>query len=181
MEIKEERLKEELQHANVSLILEGYHDIFSSFDPRPYSEKALSDDFLIECKRAARDKDEDGFELILSLPKAKRIFADEVKIRKRLKDHFRKHYIEKEKENSKLKKKGVFWVFLGVIINILVVSGLINFESNLLHTILSIFEVPSWFLMWEGLGKIFIDPYKNEFEYQFYKKMSNVTITFRSY
>ena len=36
------------KEGNVSLVLESYNDIFSDFDPRNYSERALSDDFLIE-------------------------------------------------------------------------------------------------------------------------------------
>ena len=95
--MEEEVLQSELfKHGNISLILDSYNDIFSSFDPRPYNEKALSDDFLIECKRAARDKDDHGFELILSVPKLKRNVNDEFKIKKRLREHFHKHSLEKE-------------------------------------------------------------------------------------
>ena len=46
-----------LREGNISLILDSYNDMFSDFDPRSFSERALSDDFLSECKRAARDKD----------------------------------------------------------------------------------------------------------------------------
>ena len=50
--------------SNISLSLNSYDDIFSGFDPRPYSQRALSDDFLAESKRASRDKELDGVELI---------------------------------------------------------------------------------------------------------------------
>jgi len=43
---------------DITLLLDSYNDIFSSFDPRPYSEKSLSDDLIIECKKAAIDKEE---------------------------------------------------------------------------------------------------------------------------
>ena len=81
----------EIKEGNISLILESYNDIFSSFDPRPSSERALSDDFLIECKRSARDK-EGVFELRLLLPPHKRNTNEEAMIKKRLKDHFKKHF-----------------------------------------------------------------------------------------
>ena len=73
--MKEGEVIKELRQANISLILDSYEDIFSSFDPREYSERALSDDFLIECNHAAMDKGE-GIELILSMPKNKRNFNE---------------------------------------------------------------------------------------------------------
>jgi hypothetical protein len=180
--MEQEILESEIpMHANIPLVLSSYIDIFSSFDPRPFSEKALSDDFLIECKRAARDKSDLGIELVLAIPKDKRNINDEFKIKKRLRDHFHKHFLEKENELKKMKKEGIIWVIIGIIINIIVVSSLINFESALLHSVLSIFEVPSWFLIWEGLGKILLDSRKLEPDFRFYKKMANCEINFKSY
>ena len=37
----------ELREGNISLVLDSYDDLFSDFDPRDYSQKALSDDFLV--------------------------------------------------------------------------------------------------------------------------------------
>jgi hypothetical protein len=180
--MEQEVMESELiQQANIPLVINSYMDIFSSFDPRPYSEKALSDDFLIECKRAARDKPDSSIELILAVPKSRRNLNDEFKIKKRLRDHFRKHFIEKERDMNKIKREGVIWVIMGILINILVVSGLLNFESNLLHTILGIFEVPSWFLIWEGMGKIFLESRKLEPDFIFYRKMANCEVVFRGY
>jgi hypothetical protein len=175
-----ELLSEELREANISLILDSYNDIFSDFDPRSYSERALSDDFLVECRRAARDK-ETGVELILSVPRNKRNLNDEFRIKKRIKDHFHRHHVEKEREIKKIKRDGFIWILIGILINILVVSGFLNVESKLLHTIFGIFEVPSWFLIWEGLSKILLESRKFEPEYIFYRKMANAEIVFRSY
>lgn len=49
-------IKEIIDKAEISLVLDTYDDIFSDFDPRPYGERALSSDFLDEAKKAARDK-----------------------------------------------------------------------------------------------------------------------------
>lgn len=87
-----------LMQKNISLILDSYDDIFSDFDPRPYSEKALSDDFLSECRKASRDKKDDEVELRLLVPAQKREINDETKIKRRLKDHFQKHFNEKSNE-----------------------------------------------------------------------------------
>jgi hypothetical protein len=177
---EEEKIKEELQHANISLILDTYDDIFSDFDPRPFSERALSDDFLLECKKAAHDKGE-GIELILSMPRDKRSINDEFKIRKRLRDHFKKHAMEKEKERLDIRKNGVIWVVLGILINLAVIFGYLKLPEGLLSSFIAIFEVPSWFLIWEGMGKIFMESKKIEPDQEFYKKMSSSSIIFRSY
>ena len=78
---------EKLKEANISLIINNYNDIFSSFDPRSYLEKALSDDFLQECKRAARDKEE-GIELRILVPKKARDVKEEWKIKKKQQQAF---------------------------------------------------------------------------------------------
>ena len=49
--------QELLAQGSISLLLDSYDDIFSDFDPRPFTHRAVSDDFLIEAKRAALDKD----------------------------------------------------------------------------------------------------------------------------
>jgi len=172
---------EEFKHANISLILDSYNDIFSSFDARGFVEKSLSVDFLDECKRAVRDKDDRDLELILSLPKAKRNLNDEFKIKKRLRDHFKKHSAEKEKEMMKIKNEGKAWVAFGGILIFLVVYGLVKLDSILFQSILSIFEVPGWFLVWEGMGKIFKDSRVFEPEHAFYQKMASAHIVFRGY
>ena len=116
---EEETQKEQkdiLKQSNISLILDSYDDIFSSFDARPYSEKALSVDFLAECKNAVRDKGEYEIEMRLLMPKDKRNFKEETTIKKRLKIHFGKHFVEKEQEILKVKKEGFIWVSLGVLL-----------------------------------------------------------------
>lgn len=166
---------------NISLILEGYNDIFSDFDPRPFNERALSDDFILECKRAAIDKEEHGIEVILSVPKTIRNSTDEAKIKQRFKDHFHKHYLKQEKEIKKIKKEGVVWVLIGAAFLSGILYGLINFETGILNAFFTILEVPSWFLMWEGMNKILLESRKNEPEFRFYHKMANAHFLFKGY
>lgn len=166
---------------NISLILEGYNDIFSDFDPRSFSERALSDDFLLECKRAAIDKADHGIEIILSVPKTIRNSTDEAKIKQRMKEHFHKHYLKKEKEMKKIKKEGVVWVLIGAIFLSIILYGLVSFESVLLNSFFTILEVPSWFIMWEGMNKILLESRKDESEFRFYHKMANAHFLFKGY
>src|SRR3989344_4144937 len=97
-----------LKERNISLILNDYNDIFSDFDPRPFASRALSDDFLVECKKAARDK-EGSIELRLLVPKKKRDQKSEYEIKKRLREHFEKHFREKEGEIKAIRNQGIRW------------------------------------------------------------------------
>ena len=177
----DEYIGNELRRGNISLVLESYNDIFSDFDPRSYSERALSDDFLGECRKAARDKDEVGLELILSIPSKLRDLSNESKIKKRLKNHFHKHFIEKENEIKKLKKEGIHWMIIGSILLFFATILRTYIVTFLTNFILVVFEPSGWFSFWEGLGKIFITSKEKEPETIFYKKMSNACIIFRSY
>ncbi len=182
MGIKEDEIREGIQeHRNIPLILNSYEDIFSSFDPRPFTERALSDDFLIECKRAVRDKDDSGVELILSMPKLKRSFSDEFKIKRRLKDHFKKHFLEKEKEMKGIKRQGFIWIIIGSTL-LFTNTFIRTYPSGFLLNMLSLLMEPaSWFSFWEGLAKVFIYAKKDVPDFDVYKKMSNVEIIFRGY
>jgi hypothetical protein len=173
-------LTEKIKEANISLIINNYNDIFSSFDPRPFQERALSDDFLQECRRAARDKQE-ALELRILVPKQLRNQREEWKIKKRLKDHFEHHSKLEGKKLLSLKKEGFLWTILGIAILASVLFGFIKLEDNIWASFLAILEVPCWFLIWEGMGKIFIDSREVEPENEFYIKMSAAEINFADY
>jgi len=173
-------ITEKIREANISLIINDYDEIFSDFDPRSYIERAISDDFLQECRRAARDK-EDGIELRILIPKAKRNMKEEWKIKKRLRDHFNHHLGEKERKMTKIKKEGGIWVTVGILILFGVLLGILKFENTIIGTMLPILEVPCWFLIWEGMGKIFFDSREIEPEHEFYKKMAKSEINFAEY
>ena len=181
---KEEHIKDSItsfREGNISLILDSYDDIFSDFDPRSYDERALSDDFLYECKKAARDK---GFktELRFLIPKNKRNNRDETKIRYRLKGHFNRHHKELESEITKTKLSGAVWFVIGALI---ITFGTLIFtyaNKGFFYNLLFVMSEPAgWFFFWEGLGKIFIHSKSNKKDFDFYKKMSRAEIYFFDY
>ncbi|MBS3141351.1 hypothetical protein J4405_04375 [Candidatus Woesearchaeota archaeon] len=169
----------ELREGNISLVLDSYDDLFSDFDPRDYSQKALSDDFLDECRRAARDKDA-GVELRLLIPKKKRNLKDEEEIKKRMRNHFQKHFREKETEIKGVKKQGALWFALGTIF-ILSAAYFYSKEGYFFNVLVVLLEPAGWFSFWEGLGKILIVSKEKNPDYEFYKKMNNAEITFNNY
>jgi hypothetical protein len=168
-----------LRQGNVSLVLDSYNDIFSDFDPRDYFEKALSDDFLIECKKAARDKGV-GFELRLLVPRLKRNLKHEVQIKKRLKLHFQKHYIEKRTEIKNFKRQGIVWFLIGT--GLMLFSTFLYNTQGFLFDLLKVMAEPAgWFAFWEGLYKVLITAKEKEPEVDFYNKMATAQIYFLSY
>ncbi len=167
------------REGNISLILDSYEDIFSDFDPRHYSVRALSDDFLLECKKAAAVKN-DNIELRFLIPKIKRNYADEIKIKKRLKEYFHKHFKEQKLEIKKIKKEGLFWFIAGTIMMMLSMF-LLSRQGFLFKFLMIMSEPASWFFFWEGLSKFFISPKNKMPDFIFYKKMSGSEITFNDY
>jgi len=169
------------KEANISLILNDYNDIFSDFDPRNYAERALSDDFLTECRRAARDKDSNHeIDIKLLVPGKHRNANDERTIKKRLISHFQKHFNEKHKEIKSIKNRGVMWFFIGSLIMFGVT--LTTEYSNFLWKYITILGEPAgWFMFWEGLGKVFILSKNLNPDLEFYKKMAHANIIFSSY
>ncbi|MBP6085980.1 hypothetical protein KA478_02105 [Patescibacteria group bacterium] len=104
----------------MSLILDTYVDIFSSFDPRPYGERALSDDFLDECKKIVLDKGIDLIELRLMIPETLRIPEDEEVIKKRLHSYFLVLSHTQAKMRRRDTMNARILVLVGIIIGIVV-------------------------------------------------------------
>jgi hypothetical protein len=176
-----------MKHANISIILEDYNDIFSDFDPRPYTERAISDDFLFECKKAFIDKNEFELELRLFIPKEKREIQSELKIKKRLKNHFQKHFLEKENDIKKTVREGLTFAVIGFIL--MMGGAAMAFFKILSGTfwasaLLIILEPAGWFFFWEGLAKaLFIheEARNKRLDLDFYRKMAKTQIYFLGY
>lgn len=164
--------------AGIPLVLDSYDDIFSDFDPRPYLNKALSGDFLLECKKASIEK-KGKIRIRFFLPRNKRDALEEIKIKKRLKEHFGKHFREKRREIRKIRMNGAFWVVMGSVMMIL--SAFLLFDSKIsfwLHLLLTLVQPAGWFFLWEGMGKILLVPLEKKPDYSFYKKMASAEISF---
>jgi hypothetical protein len=177
-EIMKQRL---LGASEISLILDTYDDIFSDFDPRPFSQRALSDDFLLESKRAARDKIL-GMELKFLIPKNKKNGETENIVKKRLHEHFKKHHELLEKEIFDTTRLGIIFVIIGFAL----MSGAAAIKyflgDSFLWTILLIITEPSgWFTVWTGFDHIFWRSSEKKKELEFYRKMSKADISFIQY
>lgn len=171
-----------LKNAEISLWLDTYDDIFSDFDPRPFSQRALSDDFLFEAKKASKDKSLGEFELKFLIPQDLRNPADEKLIKSRLKEHFRRHSEEKRKEYKGLIKQGVIFSIIGFILMILATIIITYYEDHSIYFkfLIVLLEPAGWFLFWEGLNLSIFESKHKKPEYEFYQKMENCEISFQS-
>ncbi|MFA5019677.1 MAG: hypothetical protein WC533_01115 [Candidatus Pacearchaeota archaeon] len=184
--VKEEKDENELgifEMSNISLMLNSYDDIFSSFDPRHDSEKALSVDFLDEAKRASRDQVSGDIELRLLIPKKLRDINREKAVKKRLREHFQKHHSQIRKQYRKIIANGIIFITTGVLIMLMAtfISFKLSVDNFLGHFLIIFLEPGGWFFFWEGLYQIIFDSKQKKPDLDFYEKMAGATIHFLSY
>lgn len=177
-----------LQMSEVSLVLHSYDDIFSDFDPRPYENRSLSDDFLLEMKRAAKEKKYGIIELNFLIPAEQRKAEKEAKIKKRLRDHFKKHFDLVRKEISVVRKNGVELAVIGFALATIGALFIIPAEESpdaivnaIYRVLLVIVEPAAWFTIWTGFERIFTTWKELEPDLEFYKKMAKAEINFTGY
>ncbi len=172
--------KKLLSMSEISLILDTYDDIFSDFDPRPYSERALSEDFLDENKRAIRGKDFGKFQLKFLIPKEKRNISSEKLIKKRLREHFKKHFEILKNQKKKIIKKGLIFTIFGIVVMFFTSFFLYKrIDTNyLVNFLVVLFEPAGWFLFWEGLNQSLFESKRINPNLHYYSKMVNSEIDF---
>lgn len=175
--------KELLNKSEISLIIDNYDDIFSDFDPRPFTYRALSDDFLLEAKRASSDKPVEGLELKFLLPAHERKLVQEKAIRRRLREHFIRHYNLQLIEKRKILRKGFLFTFSGIILMLVTTFLLFKFHKSSLgfSFLIILLEPAGWFFLWEGLYILFFGPKNIEPDLNFYRKMTHIKISFWTY
>lgn len=169
--------------SEISLSLDGYDDLFSDFDPRPSGQRALSEDFLAEAKRASLDKPGGSLKLKFLVPKNMRKISEESVIKNRLREHFRHHHKLLSEESSRITRMGFMFAILGIILMFIATLVLFNFgDGNLLASFTVVLLEPAgWYLLWEGMNLIIFRAKERKIELEFYKNMSRAEIQFLSY
>lgn len=185
---EEEKTKEQLEQeklieqTKISLQLDRYEDIFSDFDPRPYSQRALSFDFLEEAGRAAREKRHGDLELRFLIPQERRDEHDEAVIKRRLRDYFKKQFSRLEGEMKKARLIGLGLVVTGMIM--MLFATFVAYQETqtfFSYFLIVLLEPTGWFSVWYGLDHIFYTALEKKSEIEFNKKMSKAEITFSNY
>lgn len=165
----------------INIWLDNYDDIFSDFDPRPYSERTLSDDFLREVRKVCSETNDSANELILQLPALKRNSEIEITLTKRLHNHIKQNDQRFRNLKNKIRKKAMLTLFIGLLL--MLGAGYLsslNSRNFLLNAILVMAEPTGWFLVWYGLDELFYRTKQNKNELEFYSIIAKSKISFSS-
>ena len=184
--LTEEEKRELLLKSEISLLLDTYDDLFSDFDPRPYSQRAISEDFLAEALRATREKATEQIELKFLIPlsgKNGRSISTEHIIRKRLKEYFKKREEYATKEVNAMIQQGTYFIIIGLIGMAAATLMLVKkAETSYIASFLVILLEPAgWFFFWEGLHIILFESKHLKPKVEFNRKMSKADIKFIPY
>lgn len=183
---QEEKKKEEsppstLEVRDISIALDSYGDIFSDFDPRPYSSRQISEDFLLEIERRKLEGEKGELEIRFYIKKEMRKEATEEQVTKRLQSYFRWKLKELKKEEAKAKGNGIRLVGAGLAM-MLVQAYFVEFRIyEPAAPLLDVLLVPfAWFAVWVGLDKLFEEAGKTQKESALISKLSRAKYIFIS-
>src|ERR1700722_9826014 len=129
-----------------SIWLDEYDDIFSDFDPRPYSERALSDDFINEVRKVSTENSFNIWEVKLLVPEKSRKMECENIIIHRLHVFFKDGNNLRQKQAGIDRTKGIIMGVAGICM-MLIASHIAGRESDkfIMKLLLVLFEPAGWF------------------------------------
>ena len=153
MNVSDQRIKDMKE---VSLAIDNWDDIFSDFDPRPLSERALSEDFIFELKKRYRETRKGNYLVTIFAPVALKDEKSERGVIQRLKRHFKHRSLTRQRELNRIRTRGFLFVIIGILfLGFLTLSTYFRYFSELTIEILGIIFMPlGWFGIWEGFSKI---------------------------
>jgi len=153
MKEAEQRIKDIKE---VSMAIDTWDDIFSDFDPRPLSERALSEDFIFELKKRYRETRKGNYLITIFAPVTLKDEKSEKVVILRLKRHFKHRSLTRQRELARIRVRGVFFVMFGIFfLGFLTLATYFRYFSDLAIEILGIIFMPlGWFGIWEGFSKI---------------------------
>ena len=98
----------------ISIIIDTWDDVFSDFDPRPLSERVLSEDFVLELKKRYLETKRGN--LIISFYAPKKLTDEKAEkiITHRIKQYFKLQALQKRREILAMVIEGhllYLWVF----------------------------------------------------------------------
>jgi len=140
----------------ISIAIDTWDDLFSDFDPRPLSDRALSEDFIIELRKRYRETPLGVFTVSLSAPTGLKDEKTEKTVIQRIKRYFRHSALLRKKEINSIRLRGLIFVVIGIVLlTIFTFVNHYNLLSRLANELAGIILLPlGWFGIWEGCSKI---------------------------
>jgi hypothetical protein len=166
----------------VSLWMDDYDGFFSDFDPRPYSQRALSDDFLTEAKKVVQEHKPGTFDITVLIPLGKRDKPTESILTTRLHLYFKKQEHIQEKDYKESLLKSILWVVTGFLfLTGATFSSYLGEQAFILHVVRVTLEPAGWFMAWSGMDNILYITKTTKHEREFNKKMAKAEIRFDAF
>ncbi len=163
----------------LSIWLDTYDDLYSDFDSRHFSRRLVSEDFLHELKRNAKEIREPVTDLVLHIPAAARQLQVEAGIIQSLNTYFQNQYLSIKSEISQFRRRGLMLTLLGFVL--LIAAAYLHYidaASFLFSAIRVILEPGGWFLIWNGLETLIYDMRAKKVQYDFLEKLNGCRIRF---
>ncbi|HET6991232.1 MAG TPA: hypothetical protein VFJ43_07915, partial [Bacteroidia bacterium] len=166
---------------NLNIWIDSYDDLFSDFDSRHFSERAISDDFLREMNKLTEEKEELIKTLHFQIPAKLRDEKTEAIIIDRLSNDFQREYQRFANELNSNRRRGFFMAIFGfacLISTVILTSADVNKLWQ--NSLKILFEPAGWFLIWSGFEKMFFggEPVKRKRD--FYARLEKCKIEFVS-
>ncbi|MFC1709955.1 hypothetical protein ACFL2J_07875 [Candidatus Omnitrophota bacterium] len=140
----------------IDIVIDTWDDIFSDFDPSPFNERTLSEDFIVELKKRYRETRKGNFAVTIYAPIFLKDAKSEAIVIQRLKRHFLYRSLQSQKKIASIRIKGIIYVLLGIcFLTFLTLAAYFKMFSDLAIEILGIVVMPlGWFGIWEGFSKV---------------------------
>ncbi|MFH1363356.1 MAG: hypothetical protein ABIH45_04030 [Candidatus Omnitrophota bacterium] len=140
----------------IGIVIDSWDDVFSDFDPRPLTERTVSEDFVDELRKRYKETRSGEFIITIYAPFSLKDEASEKMVTQRLKKHFRHKLLQKKKLIVRIRLRGVIFVLIGVCsLSFLTLATYYKFVTEITIQIMGIFLMPlGWFGFWEGLSKL---------------------------
>ena len=161
--------------------INSYDDLFSDFDPRPFSQKAVSDDFMSELNKLIVENDEHIKALIFQMPHSARNPQSEEMIAKRLEHDFARIHANVSHDLQAMYSGGIIKAVIGVaaLMGALSVNTL-NLSSLWRNLCTVILEPAGWFFIWSGLEEALNGSRLPKLKRNFYARLRRCKIEFAS-
>ena len=165
----------------LSIAIDSFDDIFSDFDPREYSKRDLSEDFLREMRHRYKESQRGALEVSFYTPTSLHNDTLEKMTIQRIKQHYRHIANQTKKAISVIRNRGFFYIGFGlVLLFALTYTTYLKIFSDLHIQIFGILFMPlGWFGIWEGFSKVLDLPWKLKEELEFSTKLAKANYLFK--
>ncbi|MCX6199499.1 MAG: hypothetical protein NTY88_09790 [Bacteroidetes bacterium] len=169
-------------YQDISIWVDKYEDLFSDYDSRDFTERALSDDFILEVRKLVREMPSENIELKFNLLIEPSNPETEAIITKNIHEHFAFFAEVIKDEMDTIFRNGCIMTGLGfaLIVALIYVGNVAEANSFLSGSHVAL-EPIGWFLAWTGLDMMFQQSKKEQETIQFNLKMTKANISYASF